>query len=164
MIPHVKVNIGGIPIEVADRPRMLRYLNDMTTSFAAFGEKEVKLRTPGSGTVRALWTTTFVRNAEGQITQALIHNTFSDPPELILWLEGGTKRHDIFPKPGNTKGLMIFYWPILGRTVGARVVHHPGTDPYGMVELAEMHMQANVHSFMAIFEKQLQAFLDGKKK
>lgn len=42
------------------------------------------------------------------------------------WQEYGAAPHVIRPREPN--GLLVFYWPVLGRVVGFKKVNHPGND------------------------------------
>jgi hypothetical protein len=55
---------------------------------------------------------------------------------LLAILEYGSRAHVIKPK---TKGrFLVFFWGLVGRTVYARAVNHPGTRPYSMMRLARL--------------------------
>jgi bacteriophage HK97-gp10 putative tail-component len=45
-----------------------------------------------------------------------------------------TRRHPISPR--RARGLLVFYWPVVGDTVYRRHVEHPGTTPSGWWERA----------------------------
>lgn len=45
-----------------------------------------------------------------------------------FWNNEGTKPHQILPKA--TGGLLVFFWPKVGRTVFLRGVKHPGNRAY----------------------------------
>ncbi|HEX6686809.1 MAG TPA: hypothetical protein VF062_28850 [Candidatus Limnocylindrales bacterium] len=45
---------------------------------------------------------------------------------VAWWQDQGTRPHQILPRPGNARGLMVFYWPKAGRVVYRRRVFHPG--------------------------------------
>lgn len=49
-----------------------------------------------------------------------------------LWMEKGTRPHLITPKkPG---GMLVFFWPKMGKTVHLKSVNHPGTKAYRFME------------------------------
>jgi hypothetical protein len=51
-----------------------------------------------------------------------------------LFVHEGTKAHEI--KPRTPGGLLVFYWPKVGKTVYFRRVWHPETRPYKFLERA----------------------------
>jgi hypothetical protein len=42
------------------------------------------------------------------------------------WTSEGALPHRIVPKPGNTAGFLVFFWPRVGHVVHLRSVKHPG--------------------------------------
>lgn len=52
----------------------------------------------------------------------------SENPIALLHHEG-TIPHVIRPRPGNKRGLLVFYWDKVGHVVSMREVNHPGTKP-----------------------------------
>lgn len=48
------------------------------------------------------------------------------PVGVAMWQNEGTRPHEIRPKAGNSRGLMVFFWPKAGRTVYRTRVFHPG--------------------------------------
>ena len=161
MIPTVRVSVPEPNIQSSiDAARKASYQNIAIEGMAKFAERQVQLLTPGTGVVRALWTTTYTRDSQGRINQAIIHNTFKKQ-DVLTFLEGGTKPHKILPKPGNASGLLVFKGDF--GWVSSRGVDHPGTRPYRMVELSQTALQFNLRLFMTKFDADIQKGLDAAK-
>jgi len=130
----------------------------MEYGLRAIGEQAIKfLRslTPGSGTMRHGWRQHFNVDGKGHLRSIDIDNSY-DPPEIVGYMEEGTPRHDIFPKPENPIQRLVFFWPVINAVVFAKHVDHPGTKPYRMVGTTMDLLEMQRAQWMRVFEDKIQ--------
>jgi len=72
----------------------------------------------------------------GWIQEITIRNTTTFP-ELIWYLEHGTRPHEIVGRP-----LLVF--EIDGKTIFTHRVYHPGTKPYRFIERARSNLESRM--------------------
>ena len=102
--------------------------------------RRIKMRTPGKGVVRNLWGIEY-ETRNGLVKSATIFNKYKEP-DVIGYLEYGTKPHSINPKV--SQALHFFSG---GFEVFAKSVMHPGTPEYGMVSKTKQEIQLKLNAF-----------------
>ena len=73
--------------------------------------------------------------------QIIMYNALKSKEHVLRYLEYGTKPHDIRPK---NKKWLSFVWK--GNKCFAKIVHHPGTRSYAMINTAKSELEARINS------------------
>lgn len=130
----IKFGPQGIPEAV--RRNLRRIIPDLTKRLGAAVDANLTagLKTRASLTVKK----EMVENPTalyGRVTTVSSKN-----PLLPLWLESGTKAHDIVA----TGPALAFFWPKVGKQMFLKKVHHPGTAPGNFSANAFHAMEAEI--------------------
>jgi len=112
----------------------------------------VKMHTPptsaGRTNIKELWMMEETREGTAEIYT--IANTYQKNPDVILFFEEGTVPHII--RPRKCKRLRFF---IEGAEIFSKLVHHPGTPAYHMVEQAQKETNYIVDQYIDLTLKTL---------
>lgn len=108
---------------------------------------------PGRTDIKKLWVVDQTR--EGTIESYIVRNTYSNP-DVITFFEEGTRPHRI--KPKNARRLHFVTYE--GDEVYAKLVHHPGTPAYHMVEQAQRETNLIVDRYVELTLTTLNRVLD----
>ena len=112
--------------EVALAEQFLNVIRDRTpVGKSTWGE-----RTEPSGGTQKSWTVHVLQNDVHGVRWQINPEGHED---IVTFLEFGTAPHVITPK--NPGGVLVF--EVGGETVFARIVHHPGTKPLGIVRITQ---------------------------
>ncbi len=106
----------------------------------AFGEvvKETPpASTPRRTSIKDLWV--IHQSKRGTIEQFVIKNIYPNQ-DVLMWMEDGTLPHVITPKKAG--GFLHFFME--GNEIFTKMVKHPGTKAYKMVEKTEFKLEKKV--------------------
>jgi hypothetical protein len=110
----------------------------LTSSAIEFLKKTTPRSREGTDHIADYWGRVALKSPEGFIETIIIRNTHPRSAEILPFLEFGTRPHLI---PGR---------PILrfelddGTVIFTRLVHHPGTKPYKMVQQARAALEQQI--------------------
>jgi hypothetical protein len=102
----------------------------------------------GRTKIKEMWMMSNTR--AGTVERYIIANTYAKP-EVVIWMEGGTKPHQIWPK--YLWGMLHFV--IDGKDIFCKHVHHPGTKAYRMVERTKVIARGLLDGYIAGTQKML---------
>jgi hypothetical protein len=112
---------------------------------------------PGRTNIKELWMMETTREGTAEIYT--IANTYQKNPDVILFFEEGTVPHII--RPRKCKRLRFF---IEGQEIFSKLVHHPGTPAYHMVEQAQRETDYIINQYVDLTLKTLNEVLEAGGK
>lgn len=124
---------------------VMPYVKKAFEALAQWGKDTVSMHTPFTRTgtdIRGMWQLT--SSEQGTITQFIVKNTYKDP-QIILWMEGGTKPHEI---PVGEFGFLHFFTYEGDEIYTRRSVWHPGTVAWRMVEQTRREVAIKVEQYV----------------
>jgi len=107
---------------------------------------------PGRTNIKELWMMEETKQGTAEIYT--IMNTYQKNPDVILFFEEGTVPHII--RPRRCKRLRFF---IEGEEIFSKLVHHPGTPAYHMVEQAQKETDSLIDQYVDLTLKTLNEVL-----
>ena len=125
--------------------KAIPYMMTTFKQIAVWALAEVRTYTPtpraGSTSIRDLWRMTESRQAAWQ--EFVIANIYANQ-DVLVFMEEGTKPHQI-----KSKGT----WPLhffldSGEEIYCRLVHHPGTVAYHMIQQTESAAQIKIEQYI----------------
>lgn len=122
--------------------KVIPYIKADIKEIALWAFGEVVKETPGATTpqrtsIKDLWV--IHKSKKGTIEQFVIKNIYPNQ-DVLMYMEEGTPPHVITPsKPG---GFLHFF--MQGNEIFTKMVKHPGTKAYKMVEKTEVKLERKV--------------------
>ena len=121
--------------------KVIPYIKADIRDLAKWAFKEVKKGTPetsqGRTKIKDLWVISRKRIRSRE--QFIIKNLYHDQ-DILWYMEKGTESHIITPsKPGG-----FLHFVLKGNDIFTRMVKHPGTKAYKMVENVEVQLEKKV--------------------
>lgn len=123
--------------------------------------RRVKDLTPKkSGVIQASWRWTKERLGKDLSYVWIIYNEREgDDPNILKFLEWGTKPHEIVPKKGS--GVLVFQTKG-GETIFTKHIDHPGTRPYAMVAITKSEFSGHLGNVSQAWANRLKTLWKGR--
>lgn len=124
---------------------VMPYAKKAFEALVEWARQTVSTKTPYTRTgtdIRGMWQMT--SSEIGTITQFIVKNTYKDP-RIIMWMEGGTKPHEI---PVGEFGFLHFFTYEGDEVYTKRSVWHPGTVAWKMVEQTRREVQLKIDQYV----------------
>lgn len=127
--------------------QVIPFASDMLAQLGEKAHANIVKLTPrtrqGRTDIKALWKMEHTRR--GTVESYVIENTYRDQ-NVILWMEEGTRAHIIRPKkPG---GSLRWINEASGAAIYAKVVFHPGTRAYHMLDRTQPYVQGKLNEYI----------------
>lgn len=116
------------------------FISNEIKNLAKDALRRIRMRTPGKGTIRNLWNIEY-ETVNGLVKSATIFNRYKEP-DVIGYLEYGTKPHSINPKVAQALHFFSGSFEIF-----AKSVMHPGTPEYAMVSKTKQEILLKLNAF-----------------
>jgi hypothetical protein len=159
MLP-IKVDVAFPGLD-ALRGAFAEFGDQVDTALTSLSEKALKILKEGTpvgekSQVHLADTFDLVmqRDANGWI-RAVDFISTTDTPDLIWYLEFGTRPHPIFPVNGK-----FLAFELGGKTIFTRQVMHPGTRAYGFIDATSAYLESEIRELQAGI---LEGILEGVK-
>lgn len=126
--------------------RLIPFCGKSAELLAKWAFDEIKKRTPetrsGRTDIKALWD--MQHTTRGAIETYIIQNLYPNQ-DILIFFEEGTKPHIIRPVKAK---FLHFFIEETGEEVFTKLVRHPGTKKYAMVESVEAELTVKVDAYI----------------
>jgi len=138
--------------------RAIPWFKDTFRDMATKAYTDIKEATPetspGRTEIRDLWR--MEHTTSGMVETFIIKNLYQDE-KVLIFFEKGTKPHII--RPVNAK-FLHFFIEDTGEEIFTKLVHHPGTPAYKMVEPAKEELNEKADFYIQNFFQNLDRLMN----